>query len=261
MKTTVHYIAGLVFVSLTALTTPNCQAQSESSGCNNGHCHTPVHYTAAPLGHAGYRHFPRYGYGYGYRLYGYDRRFGQAELLRASAQANFINAHARTQNLHADRIQMENSVEFLATRLERKAINKQSRFGHLHERGEVVRQAKMLVAEQQAREEALNGPAGPVDRASGKVAWPILLRSSYYAKARAPINQIFHDRSVAGSINPDHYLPMRDWIEKIECELKANVAYYEMEDYLEAKAFLRELLVEARTDLRAPELGSRLAAR
>ena len=217
-------------------------AQSISIGCDSGRCGS-AHSTSYGS-HHGY-HFvaPRY-VGYGYRPYGYDYRYGTAELLRANATANVLNANARTQHLHADRLAMENSVQYLATRLERKRINNETRFGHLHARGEQVRLEKL------AAEESLVDapPRRVVDPITGQVDWPILLRSTYYEKARGPVDQVFHQRSVAGRINPDHYLPLRDWIERIERELKANVAYYEMEDYLDAKAFLRELIDEARVD-------------
>ena len=231
-------------------------AQSSSSGCDSGHCHSD-HFA-----HPVVRYVRPATYGYGYRPYGYDHRFGQAELIRATATANLLNANARTQHLHADRLQMQNSVEFLATRLERKRINQESRFGHLHARGEQVREQKRLAAEQLISQQLVSEqtPRRCVDPLTGRVAWPMLLRSTYYERARGPIDQVFHQRSLVGSINPDHFLPMRDWIEKIERELKANVAYYEREDYLEAKAFLRGLLDEARIDLPEVPAHSQLAA-
>lgn len=244
----------LVLLSIAAAA-GSAAAQSSSSGCDSGHCDSGYGQ------HHGYRyvapvHYGYATYGYRYRPYGYDPAFGTAELLRAAAQANVLNASARTQHLHADRLQMENSIEFLATRLERKQINKQTRFGHLHARGEQVRLQKQAEAEHAGPQE----PRRAVDPTTGRVAWPLLLRTSYYAKARGPIDQVFHQRSVVGQINPDHFLPMRDWIEAIEREVKANVAYYEMEDYLEAKAFLRSLLDEARVEL-SPATTSQLVSR
>lgn len=204
--------------------------------------------------HFGY-HVPSYGFGY--RPYGYDYRYGTAELRRSSATANVLNANARAQNVQTDRAVMENSVQFLETRLERKRINHQNRFGHLRARAEQVRAAKLASL-------AISPPVvvrRTIDPATGRVGWPLLLRSTYYAKARGPIDQVFHQRSVTGSINPDHFHPMRDWIELIECELKANVAYYEMTDYIEAKSFLRALIDEARIDLSATTAPTQLAAR
>lgn len=244
MKTGIKRVA-FFSIALLSFALP-AAAQSSSSGCDSGGCHTG-HYKSHGVRFVSPSH---YGYGpvyrVGYRRYGYDPRFGTAEIIRAQAQSNLINAHARTEHLHADRLQMENSVEFLATRLERKRINKETRFGHLHARGQQVREEKRLIAETLAVQ---TPPQRSVDPATGRVAWPILLRTSYYEKARGPIDLVFHQRTINGSINPDHFLPMRDWIEQIERELKANVAYYEMEDYLEAKAFLRSLLDEARHDL------------
>jgi hypothetical protein len=238
-----------------AVVSGSAVAQSDSRGCDSVHCDSSrgVGYRFVTPTFYGYR-VPAHGYGL--RGCGLDYRYGAAALTRARAAANVLNATARAQHAQTDRVAMQNSVQFLATRLERKQINKQNRFGHLHARGEQVRIAKLA---------SLPAPPqvvrGPVDPASGRVAWPMLLRSTYYAKARGPIDQVFHQRSVTGSFNPDHYLPMRDWIEQIECELKANVAYYEMADYLEAKSFLRSLVDEARVDVLPGSAPTQLAAR
>ncbi|MEL6106774.1 MAG: hypothetical protein AAFU85_12075 [Planctomycetota bacterium] len=222
------------------------QAQSSTSGYHVGNHHGIRFH--APL-HFGYR-FPAHGYGY---RYPYDHRFGTAEVIRAAAEASVLRAQARTQNLEADRLQVQNSVDFLHARLERKRINKESRFGHLHRRGELVRAEKLAKA-------ALAAPEKPiVDTKSGQLNWPLLLRMDHYDKARQPINLVFHERNLNGRVNPDHFLPMRDWIVRIEEELKANVGDYEMQDYLDAKRFLRDLLDEARQDL-PPAMNYQIAA-
>ncbi|QEF96902.1 hypothetical protein Mal15_09320 [Stieleria maiorica] len=254
MKVTLANVAFCSVLLLSVLAgAGSASAQSSSSGCDSGHCysgpvrHHTVHYVRPVYGHVQY----------GHRGYGYDPAFGRAALIRAAATANVLNASARTQHLHADRLEMENSVAFLATRLERKQINNQSRFGHLHARGEQVRQEKRAAV----RLVSSRAPRRPVDPVTGQVAWPILLQSSYYEKARGPVDLVFHQRSVVGRINPDYFLPMRDWIERIEKELKANVAYYEKRDYLEAKAFLRSLIEEARVEITPAHSQSQLAAR
>ena len=245
----------IAFLSI-AIVSGSAVAQSDSRGCGSVRCDSSrgIGYRFLTSDDYGYR-VPVHGYGF--RGYGLDYRYGAAALTRARATANVLNATARAQHAQTDRVAMQNSVQFLATRLERKQINKQNRFGHLHARGEQVRLAKSA---------SLASPPpqairGPVDPESGRVAWPMLLRSTYYAKARGPIDQVFHQRSVTGRFNPDHYLPMRDWIEQIECELKANVAYYEMVDYLEAKSFLRSLVDEARIDIVPSNAPTQLAAR
>lgn len=249
----IQFIGFLFALVLCSVWIPSaCQAQSQCSGDAAGSCAVPT--IAVPISAW---HPVGARYGYVAHRYPYDYRHGVADIIRSTALANAINAQARTQHLHADRLQMENSVEYLATRLQRKQINRESRFGHLHERGARVAAAKLAAARVAGPQVAQHR----VDPVTGRVAWPMLLRSSYFDKARAPIDLVFHQRSESGSINPDHFLPMRDWIERIECELKANVAYYEMQDYLEAKDFLRGLMDEARHDLSPTEMGLSVASR
>lgn len=244
MKSKIQSVAlGLSVLCIGFTTSAN--AQSCTSGYHANHHQGLGYHVSANLG---YR-YPAFGYGF---RYPYDPRFGTAELIRAAATANVLNAQARTQNLQADRLQLQNSVEFLHTRLERKRINRESRFGHLHRRGELVRAAKLAAQADAPAEKPI------VDARSGRLNWPLLLRTSHYAKARQPIDTVFHERSLNGSVNPDHFLPMRNWIVLIEDELKANVADYEMRDYLDAKRFLRSLLDEARSDL-SQEMDFQLA--
>lgn len=227
---------------------PSCASENSSNRHANGHrfFHSGRHY--------GYR---SPAYGYGFRPVGYDYRYGRAELLRASATANVLNSQARAINAQTAKVDMENSVQFLATRLERKRINHESRFGHLAERKELARLERMNEAMLVA--EAKQVP--PVNPNTGRVEWPMLLRTSHYATARKPIESVFHHRSATGRINPDHFLPMRDLIDRIQEELKANLAHYEMDDYLDAQAFLRTLLDEARIDLDRLPSGTQLVAR
>lgn len=235
MKTHIQIVAAIAISLLSGLSS-DVNAQSSCSG--NVHQHR--------IGHYGYHHRYRSpAYGYGFRPVGYDYRYGTAELLRASATANVLNSQARALNAQTVQVEMENSVQFLATRLERKRINHESRFGHLAERKELARMQRI----NQAVLVASSAPKPVVDPRSGAVEWPLLLRMSHYAKARSPIDSVFHARHLHGSINPDHFLPMRDLIERIQDELKSNIAHYEMEDYLDAQAFLRQLLEEARIDL------------
>lgn len=245
-----NFVLGVIALSSSLTSLSPVKAQSSSGGCDAGLCRSRQHGNHRPIQR------PYVVAGYGFRPVGYDYRYGTAELLRAAAAANVDNAIARSQHAHAARLEMENGVRFLTTRQERKQINRQTRFGHLHARGQQVRAENAAVLVSLPPQPAL--PA--VDRASGRVAWPLLLRTSYYAKARGPIDQVFHQRSLTGSINPDHFLPMRDWIKEIECELKANVAYYEMPDYLVAKRFLRNLIDEARINLPARDPATQLAA-
>ena len=216
-------------------------AQSHSSG----HHHCSNHRDFNRCYQAGFHGYRIPVYGYGYRPYGYDHRYGTAELLRSAAIAGVNHSRARAINAQTARAEMENRVQYLLTRLERKRINHESRFGHLEERKERVRLEK-------AKEAMLASHAEPetvVDRRSGVVRWPLLLRTSHYVNARRPVDIVFEQRRERGRINPDHFLPLCDWIEKIQAELKSKMAQYEMQDYMEAQDFLRGLIDEARIDL------------
>lgn len=246
------FVAVFSFLSVTG----SCWGQSSESGSGqHSKRHVQFHH-----GHHGYGgHFYRPGFrfgGYGFGAHGYYRPFGPngfeiADVIRAQSEANLVNANARTQNAVAYQLELENKLQTIATRLERRRINTETRFGHLHAKAEWRREQAAL---------AKAAPSPHVDPVTGAVAWPLILSTTHYAQARAPINAVFAERAQRGAINPDIYQPMRDWIEKIQCELKTCSAHYEMNDYLDAQAFLRHLIDEARRPAASHQGGQALAS-
>lgn len=246
MKTKVKSITALAIILMMAFATSG-QVKAQTQ------CTTERYTNNRGSDHPGSYHHYRYSgirWGYGYRVPTYDPQFGRAEILRASARANLVNAKARTENAMAFHVEMDNKLEFLVNRLEQKRINNEARFGHLHARGARVRAEKFAAAQAVAVTTRIRRPVDPV---TGQVEWPMLLRHSYFEKARGPIDIVFLQRSVNGAFNPDHYLPMQDWICRIKDELNANAEWYERENYLKSRDFLDSLMVEARKDLTAED--------
>ncbi|QDT08316.1 hypothetical protein [Planctomycetes bacterium K23_9] len=200
--------------------------------------------------HHAYRRPVTFAYGNYHWYRGYNGH-EVADIVRSRADANLTNAYARTQNEVARSARMDNSVKAIHTYIARRSINSEMRFGHLHAQGAVARAAKaeaQLVAHQTGVE--LNDQRGlssdEINDLSGRLHWPLLLQMEHFNNARKPVNQVFEIRANAGTINPDHYLPLRDWIGKVSEELSKNVDVYPKADYAEAQDFLKRLLVEAR---------------
>jgi hypothetical protein len=209
-------------------------------------------------GHRNYRHPVTFGYRghYGYRGFNWGFNWGfngheVADIVRSRAAANLVNAQARTQNEVARSARMDNRVKALHTYIARRSINSELRFGHLRARGDAIRATKVdatLVAHQ-AGIRLSDDPRlsdEEVNQVTGRLHWPLLLQMEHFNKARKPVNEIFASRARVGQVNPDHYLPLCDWIEKVSNELTKNVDNYPEADYAEAQDFLRRLLVEVR---------------
>ncbi|NNE00219.1 MAG: hypothetical protein HKN47_23105 [Pirellulaceae bacterium] len=200
------------------------------------------HGHASPHGHWAYRpNYANYGYN-GHEV---------ADVIRSRGQANLLNAQARTQNEIARSAALDNDVKELATYHERRQINRTTRFGHLHARGEQLRASKAQ-AEHEAQlagfriEDVAGLTPDELDPVTGQLAWPLLLQGTHYNRARQPVDIIFATRAQAGQVNPDHYLPLRDWIDRVDYELDCYVHLYPKADYAKAKDFLRRLMIEAR---------------
>lgn len=198
--------------------------------------------TGIPFHHGLHRYHNGFIPAYGAYANAYFRPFGPngfeiADVIRARSEANVNNANARTQNAVAYQMELENNLQRLATYHERRRINTEYRFAHLHAKAESRReQAAMAKA----------APSRHIHPQTGGIAWPLILSTKHFERARGPIDAMFADRAAYGAINPDLYLPMCDWIEKIQDELKKQSANYEMNDYMAAQAFLRHLVDEGR---------------
>ena len=204
-------------------------------------------------------HHGRHGVFYGHRYRGgYRPNYGHtyfngheiADVFRARAQANLLNAQARTQNEVARTARLNNDVHQLNTHIERRRINSTVRFAHLHVRGEQLRAAKAdaaSVAHVNGLDPNADRRLSPVELSpiSGTLRWPLLLQTEHYADARTPVNQVFASRAQDGQINPDHYLPLRDWVAKVSEELEKHIHKYPESDYAHAQDFLRRLVIEA----------------
>ena len=259
-------------VTLTVLVATVCfanlaQGQDYGSSYGTKHYGSSLHIGTHPVFH-GYHGYHGYNWnyhrGYPYWFNGHEI----ADVIRSGAQANLLNAHARTQNEVARSARLDNNVKQLNTHLERRAINSRARFAHLWAQGAKVRAEKEAAAvnqnqhlastQHEAAERLQNFEVNP---ATGRLHWPLLLQMEHFSKARQPVNQVFAQRSASGTINPDHYLPLCDWIEKIDTELDKNVHDYPEADYAEAKDFLRRLVAEARLPATTPSSLMQLASK
>ncbi len=96
---------------------------------------------------------------------------------------------------------------------------------------------------------------------TGQLRWPLLLQTQHFARARGPVDRLFEMRARFGQIHPDHYLPFRNWIEKIKVELHLSVNTLPKEDYAAAQDFLRRIIVEVKLPVAQPATAAQLVTK
>lgn len=240
LKSAVFTIATLCLV-----TTASAQSNCSGSHCDDGQRN---HHD----GHLHHGYIGTYGYGYSYRptwSEGYLR--GKADLVRSQGMANLLNAQAWTQAEEARARNLENKVLALNTYHERRRINTETRFGHLHAKA-VERKADQAQFVSTALDNGID-PRRPVglspaelNRRTGELNWPLLLQTEHFARARGSVDHFFAMRAKFDGINPDHYIPFRNWIERIKAELHLSVNTLPKEDYAAAQDFLRRIIAEVK---------------
>ena len=245
-------VATVCFVSTAA-------AQTHTSGAYGSLGPSYAHHTYAHpwRGYWGFRR----GYPHSWA----DVLHGQADVIRSRGLANLLNAQAWTQAEEARSRDLANDVLELNTYYERRRINTQERFGHLH----ALAQSRKAERAEYVKVSLQNGidPSKParltpqeLDPATGQLRWPMLLQTKHFDRARGPVDTLFARRAKFGNIHPDHYIPFRNWIEKVKAELHRNVNSLPKEDYAVAQDFLRRLITEARSPAGRLPAGTQLAS-
>ena len=245
----------IVFTVAMTFTIAATTASAQTSGYSAAKALFPKHHQVHHGYHAHYGGFGHRGYRHGYRGYvlpysGIDYGFaarGAADLIRARSEANLTNAQAATQGEVARTERLKNDVFALETRLERKRINKVSRFGHLHARGAEAAQMKLASTLPQGMvpDQKRLGP-DELEPSTGKVAWPLILAMSHFEDVRRPVDDVFAARAAAGSLHPDDYLPLLGLIDQVMEEIQINAAIFPKQDVADAQNFLRRMKAEAR---------------
>lgn len=179
-----------------------------------------------------------------------------ADLLRGKAQARLLAAQAASEQEEYRRKAIENQLFKAETR---RAI-----------RDLADEQTEILAARRAARRarqlehaplrDSHRPSADQLNPTTGEISWPLILATDEFTEAREEIAQVFRDRAVHGSIEPERYVPLKDLIYETQAELKRKALKYTTTDYIAGSSLLRKLAFESRLPAEHAD-GERLAVR
>jgi hypothetical protein len=165
---------------------------------------------------------------------------GQARVIEAASQANYLNSIAAVNYQEANSKWIDNQKKYLTNYYEHKVYSKEIR----------DRYAKQPPTREQVTRIAMSALPEPLtaqayDRASGQLVWPHILRSSEYDAFRKRIDELMGKRSTIVDGNGSAFeREVSSLVEAMRMLLKTNLQSVTDNQYAESQAFLRSLAFE-----------------
>jgi hypothetical protein len=169
---------------------------------------------------------------------GYAR--GMADVVRSAGDYNLRTSEAAKNYTDARSKDLDNRLKYTQTYFEMRRINKEARAAEQTPR--LSNEDAFRLARQAAPRPLTSAQ---LDRLTGRIEWPLILRDPQYAALTEPLNQLFVERA-AGSAPPDVYLKVQKAADALQAALKKNINDYKSGDFIAAKKFIDSLAYEAR---------------
>jgi hypothetical protein len=180
---------------------------------------------------------------------------GQAALIDAAARFNYLASLARTNDLQAQRLAMENQRQKAEDQLQLRKMRAETR--------EAENQKRMaLIRRQNAARPRAAQPANVVSPLTGTIAWPTLLRDASYSHYRALVGQVLQQQDRTGQLSVADSRQITQMTAEILEELKADIQNVRPQDYVAVKSFARGLLAKLRSQPSpndGPRVGGQVA--
>lgn len=165
---------------------------------------------------------------------------GLADVIRSQGQYNALTGQGLVSLSQAQRQFIENRKAGVENYFAVREINREMRAKERGRRGtyeDWVRYA-------QAGAPARLSP-GELDHVSGRISWPVLLRSDKFANSRGELEKLFAFRAVSGQLSTDEFLRIDELTRGLADQLQTRVASLPPQEYVRAKRFVQSLSYEA----------------
>ncbi len=166
---------------------------------------------------------------------------GYADVIRAAGDAEVSDSVAAGNYAAARSAEIDNHKKAVETYFQLKEINK----------AETAKiEGPPLTQEQLYLWNKSMAPRRPntamLDPVTGKISWPIIMRSSLYAQPCRTLESLFAARASTGSFDADQYAQVQQTSNAILSILTANAKNYGDMDIIAVKNLMDSLVYEAR---------------
>ncbi len=165
---------------------------------------------------------------------------GVSDVVRSQGDYNLNTSEAMLNLSEVRRREIENARQWTDTYFEMRAANRAYRAEERQPRAtseQMVRWAKEDAPDRLSPSE--------LDPVSGKVSWPVALKTDDFEKMRAEIESLYNKRAAGGVLTIDERRKLRDACNLMQTHLKDQIRDLPPSDYLAAKKFIDSLSYEA----------------
>lgn len=177
---------------------------------------------------------------------------GMADVVRSQGEFNLMNSQANINAEEARRRQLENDLRQTEVFFQRRAINRQQRFGDYPERA--ARNAERAARDSE-RAMIRYGQAGrprrltsrELDPLTGAITWPLFLQGPQYAQPRQTISAIMHTRALQeGALSLEEFQAVTSAMDEMSSILGGKIREKNSTDFINTRNFLNRLDYEIR---------------
>jgi hypothetical protein len=166
---------------------------------------------------------------------------GMATVIRSQGESNLRNSEAAINYEDARSANFDNRLQSVDTYFQMRAKNRAYRAA---ERG------PRLSAEQLTRIAKTKAPKqltpSQLDPFVGAIDWPIVLQGEAYTNDRKAVDTAFAGRAKnQGSATSTQYQTIQQALRQMEAALKDRIRDYPPNQYMQAKSFIKSLVVES----------------
>lgn len=177
---------------------------------------------------------------------------GLADMVRSQGEYNLLTSQALINSEQARRQQLENDLRQTEVFFERRAINRQQRFGDYPERA--ARNAARAVRDSE-RMMIRYGQAGhparltsrELDRLTGRITWPLFLQGPQYAEPRQTVDNIMRHRALQDeALNLEQFQAIMGATDQMQATLQGRIREMNSMDFMNTRRFIDRLVYEVR---------------
>jgi hypothetical protein len=166
---------------------------------------------------------------------------GYADVVRAAGEAELNDSIAAGNYADARTKEIDNRLKATQTYFQMRDLNKQ--WTEANKTPALTQEEAYRWAKALAPKRATSSQLDPV---TGKILWPIILRSVAYKQPVDLIDALFAARATQGTLDSDQFAQVQQAHDEILATMTANAKKYKDMDIIAAKNLIDSLVYEAR---------------
>jgi hypothetical protein len=166
---------------------------------------------------------------------------GAADMIRSAGVANLLNSKAAQGYEQARSMNLDNRAKYAEVYFAKRRMNQEFRDA---QKEPPPTQEQLFRRSEMAKPKRLS--PGEFDPVSGRITWPLLLKSKAFDDDRAAMENVFAEMATTERLSFDQYQQIREVGARMQKQLNAMIREVSAKDHMKATSFLTSLLYEAR---------------